>query len=135
MCSVQKFIALCKGKFRRSFGSCYKLDINRTTPSMRKDDVMVMCSYNNLLNGMIPPDEVNAASQWYGNPSRRWVWFDRKIDFWWQNTYTMSKPEGGRGYKRNWKRKRKRLKTWHKDSKLAPNLRRGNLLLIWNFAF
>lgn len=95
----------------------------------------MMCSYNNQLNGMLLPDDVNAQSKRYGNPSRRWVWYDNKRDFWWQNTYTHNKPQGKWGYIRNWRRKRKRLLTWHKDSKLAPNLRRGKLLLVWNFTF
>ena len=102
---------------------------------MRKGDVMMQCSYNNVLNGMILPDDVNAQSKRYGMPSRRWVFYDNKRDFWWQNTYTHNQPEGKWSFKRNWRRKRKRLLTWHYDSKLAPNLRRGNYLLIWNFTF
>ena len=91
---------------------------------------MLMCSYNNQPNGMILPDQVNVQSKNYGMPSRRWAWFDRYRDFWWKNTYTHNKQVALHGYKRNWKKQRKRLLTWHKDSKLAPNLRRGKIMIL-----
>ena len=91
---------------------------------------MMMCSYNNQLNGMILPDQNNVQSKNYGNPSRMWAWFNRKRDFWWKNTYTMNKQVGMHGYRRSWRKHRKQLRTFHRDSKLAPNLRRGKIMIL-----
>ena len=79
---------------------------------------------------MIPPDDVNPQQKTYGHVSRRWIYLQRHRDFW--ATYQQDKPGLLTLNPRQWKRKRRRLLNWHKDTKLAPYIRDGkNLLLIY----
>ena len=103
---------------------------------MRRGDIMMMCSYNNHPNGMILTDDVNAQSQTYGIASKKFIWYNRHRDFWWQWVYSQD-GKGARYTPANrWRHNRKQLKQWHYNSKLAPNLRRGkDLLDIWDCTF
>ena len=92
---------------------------------MRKSDVMMMCSYNNHPNGMILTDDVNAQSKSFGVASRRFIWYQRYRDFWWQNVYSQNGKSTRLVKAARFKKNRKRLLYWHKNTKLAPNLRRG----------
>ena len=105
-----------------------ELIVFRSTPSMRASDVMLMCSYNNVLNDMITPDGENGASQKFGKVGRKFHFYSRPREFWWKWTFTQNNE--GTLQTRGWIQKRHRIIHFHKDTKNANRIRDGDLFYV-----